>query len=427
MREILLIAIVVVVSGVGLFRPTIALSGYIWFALMRPDVLAYAYRGFPFSLLLAISTFIGSIRLLPRLSRVLTNPFVILLLIFQIPVVMSVVVNAEPASEQLFTYQRTIIMALLIPLIIQTEQDLKLIFLVITFSLGLIGAKYGILGAAHGGIRITQGLGGMMSGNNELGLAFTMIVPFCWYARELVTSRWLRFLLVVMALGSMAAVVFTYSRGASIGLAASLLLMVYRSKRRAGPLLVMAGAAAIAVYLVGDTYLDRMATIKDPEQEASARQRLEQNVVAYAMWQDHPLMGVGFGGQNYLALTGRYEGNDNIHIVHNTYLQLMVESGLFAALIYAVLLIATIVWLQISLRTLNPDARQRAYAMAMQTSLIAFAIVIPVHPRLRYDFYYMLIMLAAAWFRIHSNVVDNAESAVTVDHEDAMLAVVPGN
>ena len=319
MRDLVLIAIVSTISVIALFRPTIGLLGYVWFALMRPDVLAYSSGAFPHSLVLAIATITGSVRMLGGVTRLFTNPFSALLLVMQAPIALSIVTNDARIAPAVSVYIRTIFMSLFIVLLIRTAEELRQLFLVITFSLGVIGAKYGLLGLAHGGIRITQGYGdGMMSGNNELGLAFMMIVPFCWYCRDLVQDKRVRLALLLMGLGSVAGVIFTYSRGDAIGLAVVALFIMFRSKHKAAALLGIGLFAGAAVYLVGDSYTERMATIQNPEEEASAKQRLDQNKVAWAMWQDYPIFGTGFGGEKYQALTRDYGGFDQIHIVHNT-------------------------------------------------------------------------------------------------------------
>jgi O-antigen ligase len=214
-----------------------------------------------------------------------------------------------------------------------------------------------------------------------------------------------------MALGCVAGTIFTYSRGDSIGLAVVTIMIMIRSKRKIASFGAMALVAAGAIYLLGDSYLDRMATLKDPEQEASAKQRLDQNKVAFAMWQDYPLFGTGFGGEKYQRLTSEYGGEDQIHIVHNTYIQLLVESGICTVFIYVVLLLSVIFWLQGSIRRANSGVGwAAAYPLALQTTLIGFAVVIIFHPRARYDLYYMLIMAASAWYYIQRAATAEAEA-----------------
>src|SRR3989442_2729566 len=123
MREIVLIVVVTVLSLVALFRPRVGLYGYGWFALMRPDALAWSEGRYPYSLALAAATLAGSVRFQPGLGEWLVNPFVLLLLALQIPIVLSAVFALNPALcyDPLDLYIRVIVMALLIPLLVKSE------------------------------------------------------------------------------------------------------------------------------------------------------------------------------------------------------------------------------------------------------------------------------------------------------------------
>src|SRR5580765_72045 len=62
MRAAVLLSTILVLSLVAIPRPRLGLYAYVWFSLMRPDVLAFSDGTFPYSLVLAICTLIGSFR-----------------------------------------------------------------------------------------------------------------------------------------------------------------------------------------------------------------------------------------------------------------------------------------------------------------------------------------------------------------------------
>lgn len=234
MRELLLILIVIVLSIIALPKPLWGMYGYVWFGLMRPDVLAWSIDKYPYSFVLAITTLLGSLRHVARLWLLMTNPICRWLVLLQVPLAVSAVFAQVPelCAAPFWYFERIVLMALLIPLLVRTEREFRMLFVVIAFSLGTLGLKFGAWGLLHGGVRFTQGYGGMLSGNNEIALGLAMATPLCWYVRRLPVSRWARWLSLAMTGGCIAAVVMTYSRGGALALTAALVLIAMRENRR---------------------------------------------------------------------------------------------------------------------------------------------------------------------------------------------------
>jgi probable O-glycosylation ligase (exosortase A-associated) len=403
MRELLLILIVLVLSIVALPKPLWGMYGYIWFGLMRPDVLAWSVGKYPYSYVLAVTTLLGSLLHVGRLRVFVTNPLCLWLVLFQVPLAVSAVFAQVPelCIEPFWYFERVILMALLIPVLVGAESQFRRLFMIMAFSLGLLGLKFGFFGLLHGGVRFTQGYGGMWAGNNELALGLSMATPLCWYVRRVLVARWARWLSLAMTVGCIAAVVMTYSRGGALALIAALVLIVMREKRRLLTFTVIVVLGAPAVYLIHDTYFLRLETLRHPTEEGSANSRLEYGKAAIAMWEDYPILGVGFGQTNYVRLSTRYVGRKVDQVVHNSYLQTLVDSGIGAFVIYLGLLFGTIRWLQVSAtRAQTEYPAMVVYLVAIQTAIVAFAVGSTFGSIEHYDFYYMLLMCAASCYEI---------------------------
>lgn len=107
------------------------------------------------------------------------------------------------------------------------------------------------------------------------------------------------------------------------------------------------------------------------------------------------------------------------HVVHNTYLQILVESGVFACAAYVLLLLGSIIWLEVSSRRAKRwHPALQPYPIAMQTALIGFAVDVIFHPRIRYDFYYILIAMVAAWYFIQGHLQKSAEESPEASVEE---------
>src|ERR1039458_2946832 len=124
MREALLALIVAVISVVALVKPRVGLFGWVWYALMRPDVLAWvSVASLPYSTIIAVATLIGSLRYLSQFRFVVMNPLSLGLIALQLPMYLSVqlAVHPELASGPYQDYIKMILMVLLIPVLIRTE------------------------------------------------------------------------------------------------------------------------------------------------------------------------------------------------------------------------------------------------------------------------------------------------------------------
>lgn len=408
MREPVLIAFVGVLLLVALVHPGVGVLGYVWFSLMRPDVIAYSKQQYAFYI--ALVTLIGSVRLLPQVPRLFANPISLTLLVMQIPIFLSVVLAVNPVLSEVGynRYIRIIMMALVIVLALNTEALLRVLLLVMAGSVGFIAVKFGLFSALAGGVQFTKGYGGMYADSNGLALCMAMAVPLCWYSRGLIPPglKWARLGLLSCVGFAIITVVGTGSRGNSIALGVIALLIALRSRYRVSALVGLAVLSLPAFYLAGDAYVDRMSTLQDVNAEGSAASRLTFSKAALRMWKDYPLFGVGWGERNYTALIGRYLPGES-HVVHNTYVQVLVDSGILTFVLYVALMFGTIFWLQKSarrMRRLRPE--WEAFPLTIQGPMIVFAVGSTFYSRGDFEFYYYCVTAAACWYLLERQFLD---------------------
>lgn len=394
----------------GLLNPIIALLGYIWYSLMRPDALAWQEGMHPYSLIFAVVTLLGSWRYLPNLGGWIKNPFVWSLLWLQVPMVLSIqfAVDPELAAAAYMRYLRILVVCLMIPLFVQSEKHFRWMMLTIVVSLGTLGLKFGLFGLRSGGIVIDTGLGGFMSDNNTLAMALVMAFPMIYYARGIVEKQWQKTALLGAAFTTVVAVIMSHSRAAALTLALVYLFMAWRSKHKVAMAVVAVILSLPALYLVRESFVKRMQTLENPEAEGSASARMEYARAALKVWKDYPVIGVGFGTENWVKVSPQYLGhvNQQGHVIHNNYLQMAVDSGTGAFLILIVQLFGAIWWLGRSakrMRKLAPG--KEVYPRMLQLALVAFSFCSIFASRTDYDFYYYLIMAAGSWMIIERNEV----------------------
>ncbi len=401
LREVLLLATVAAICIGSLFKPRLALYGYMWYALMRPDIFAFVQNKYPISLILAAATFVGAVRCAGGLSNIFRSRITLGMLALQLFLFLSYefAVVQRLSEDRYSAYIKMIAVMFCVPVMIQTERQLRTFLLVIALSLGVVGVKFGLYGMVQGGVVLQGGFGDNLDDNNFLGLVLAMLVPLCWGLIATTRSRILRLCLAFVVLCSIMQVVMSNSRGSSIALGIGLLLIVLRSRRGFVGALALGLCAAAAIYLVRDTYFDRMGTLKAPEQEASAASRLVHASAAFDMWKDYPLLGVGFGGFNYAVLAPKYQPElDGEHVAHNTYLQMLVDSGIVAFFLYIWIIIAAIRltgrW---GARWSEKDRARSTLARGLQAALVMFAVGGAFYSCHRMEYPYMLLMAIASW------------------------------
>jgi putative inorganic carbon (HCO3(-)) transporter len=427
LRELALFLIVGAICCAALFRPQIGLYGYFWFAICVPDVMAWCPGKYPFSLCLAAATLAGTVRYLPEIPNVLKVPAVKWLLLLQVPLALSVIFSEGPflAMDRYLLFERTTLMVLLIPVLIDSEERMRNLILTFVISAILLGGRFGTYGLVHGGVLLDGGYGSVYD-NNDLALAIAMLVPVCWQYQGLTKQLWLKLALWCTIIVSTGAVIMTNSRGSSLSLGVIFLCRLLRSRHRIAVLVLVALALGPALYLVKDQYFDRMETISSYQEGAqNDGGRLALWNVAIHMISDHPFLGVGFGQRNFISLVPHYMYIPDLHAVHNTYLQMWVDSGIFALLIYGGLLFGTLIWLGRSIKrsaTWRPELV--AIPLAIQEPLIGFSVGCLFYSQQRNDLTYVLLMCAAAWYRIQNSQEEHTAPAEQPVPELAEMAAV---
>ena len=152
-------------------------------------------------------------------------------------------------------------------------------------------------------------------------------------------------------------ILLTRSRGAFLGFAVFLLIVIMGHRKRLQALLVTAVLATIVFSVAPADVLDRVqgletvegtGDLKDADQEGSAYQRFEIWKVARTIIKDYPITGVGLGA--YPAMHARYARRSQFdptalgrRDTHSTYLNLTAETGFVGVFIYLFSYISTLV------------------------------------------------------------------------------------
>jgi len=285
--------------------------------------------------------------------------------------------------------------------LITDQRRFQISLAVIGLSLGFLGLKYGLFGVLRGGVHITRGVGGMIGDNNDFALALNMALPILLYLGTEVKSRWLRLGSLALVPLTALTVLFTSSRGGFLSLCIVALFLIFHSRRK-----VVVIGSVVAVALLGSlflpsTFYERMGSIVHYQNDNSAMGRLNAWQTSWNMARDYPVFGVGL--DNFLFMFRFYAPNpDDVHVAHNTYLQVLAEAGFIGLAIYMVLLgtaFWTLWWTRRQAQSFGMEWATGACKFLM-ASLAAFLVGGTFLNRAHFDLTYHVIILSACLERI---------------------------
>ena len=138
----------------------------------------------------------------------------------------------------------------------------------------------------------------------------------------------------------------TYSRGAYLVIAIDALLILFMFRKRFNPMILLAGAVILVLMIpfLPPTYRDRFTSLfvvaaeNGIYQDTSLRGRSSEMLTGFAMFAEHPILGVGAGNYNtnyqrYAQLIG-IEFRADARDPHSLYIQLLAETGLLGTIAF---------------------------------------------------------------------------------------------
>jgi probable O-glycosylation ligase (exosortase A-associated) len=289
---------------------------------------------------------------------------------------------------------------LTIPLV-NTFERLRIFMLVIAASFGLFVAKsIPFVIATGGAYRVYGPPNSMIADNTDFGLALNMTLPVFFFLAQAESRRWLKRIFALLFLAAIPVILFTYSRGALIGLACvgcgMLLRMSMRLRLLVAP--VIALGLLVALVLAPESWRGRMETLGNTSADASAQARLNAWQYAANLAADYPLAGGGFATFTS-ELYGRYAPNANAEAqtAHSIYFQILAEHGYTGLFLYLTLFVSAFLSAGniVKRARLHNDDTIMHYANMFRFSLVGFATTGAFLSRAYFDYFFCIVTCIA--------------------------------
>lgn len=219
---------------------------------------------------------------------------------------------------------------------------------------------------------------------NDYAWSACIAVPMALFLAQSSEKKYIKMFHYSMAVLLVLAVIGTQSRGGSLALGVSLVYMLIRGKRKVIGLIGLSALTALVFMFAPETYFDRMSTIKNYEEEGSAKGRIMAWNSAMRMAVDHPFIGVGAG--HFAVKYGieyRPPGVGRTELpwqnAHSIYFLALGEFGFTGIIFLLGLIITNIFRIEKYLKNANSEVESksstiRKLATAMQASFIAFIV-----------------------------------------------------
>jgi len=309
-------------------------------------------------------------------------------------------------------YSKTVIVLLLLANVINTLPKLRVIctgLALMSAFLALTTIKNYLSGTYMGQGERVLGTQGALTGNpNDMALMLNLLLPICVGLLLAAQTRTKHVLYGALIAVLIAAIVLTFSRAGFLALGVTfisyMVLLRNRPQKKLIPLALV--LALFAIPLIPSTYVDRLSTITDIEEDesGSAQLRFNDMKLATGLFLRNPLIGTGIGVSAIAMDEARGSYGTEIH---NVYLQYAVELGLpgliLFLLLYRVCFRNTSYVMSHHPPTAGRDNSLFFISQGIRVSLIAFAVEAFFHPVAYHFYFYYIAGLAMALITVHEH------------------------
>lgn len=315
---------------------------YLFFEYVRPQQIYTIIQGPPYARITIVLAFASF--LLERRTFRFRAPE-LLLTAFSIIVLASSFTAFDPSAsyDKILDFFPWILIYFLIANSVSTEKRFlvfMLSFLLYSFKMSLFGtrswAQDGFAFRSWG----TTGTPGYFQNSGEFGIQMCVFLPLIISfiaALEEQWPRWLRWAAWAVAATAVTGIVASSSRGSFIGLAAVVMWLLLKSRRKFRALL---SALAVAGLVYAITPAQQKIRFQQVGEDETSVSRLTMWNQGLEMMRDHPILGIGYANwQKYDAI--RYGGTGLL--VHNTFIQAGSELGFTGLATFLALIACTFV------------------------------------------------------------------------------------
>lgn len=248
---------------------------------------------------------------------------------------------------------------------------------------------------------------GLFSDPNDLALLFNTTLPFALYF-FMISEKNKLFLIAIITI--VIAIIFTFSRGGFLGLCMSGVgFFLFFARKQKKYLFLILAIIVIFLQFASEEYLNRLSTITDWEVDPTTgmtETRLDAWQTVLAEGIKYPILGVGAGNSYYLAGGAMRDW----HQVHNTFIQVIVETGVIAFIFYILLFVSPLkISKQIIRKINNTQNRSVILSKIIIISFMSYAATVFFLPQAYSPLIYTLTAINLIQMELAAKMPSNKE------------------
>lgn len=407
MRDLLILSIVGVAAILALRRPWIGVMLWTWLSLLNPHRYGWglAYSA-PLAAIAAGVTLLGLMMTKDR-QQPFQGPPIVWFFLFACWITLSWLFGMDPSGDHAHwdKVMKIYLMTFVAGMLIINKMQILAFAWVTVGSMAILGTKGGLFTVLTGGnYRVWGPPGSFIQDNNEFALSLIMTIPLLHFLQLQVKSPWLKHGFTAAMLLCAAAAIGTHSRGGFLAIAAMSVMFWWRSSRKGliGGMLLF--VVLVALPMMPEHWWDRMSSISEYQEDASAMGRINAWGVAYEVAKNN-LFGGGMSYQHevFFILYGQYE--TIVRAAHSIYFQVLGNHGfvglfLFLAIWFSTYRVAG--WLRKNARNQEQTKWAADLGAMVQVSLVGYAAGGAFLSLSYFDLPYnmmILVVAAHAWVR----------------------------
>lgn len=225
------------------------------------------------------------------------------------------------------------------------QRSMMWIFAVVSIISAAVAIRSGRIGESF---ETSARVSGLAEGANSAARFFVVAMVFLSYLRAQSERSAVKFLTLIGIIITYLGVFYTVSRSGMVLIFAAqgMILILQQQIRRKAQILVIFIIALILLWLFADSIFRIIASIFPTVVHAEDTMGLRYELwkAAWKMWLDHIFRGVGIGQfpvQLKYYNTGSIPNFYLMLVTHNTYLQILAETGIVGFLIFILLILFT--------------------------------------------------------------------------------------
>jgi O-antigen ligase len=257
---------------------------------------------------------------------------------------MTAVFNHDLAWTLTFDYLKYWIFFIMLIQMIDSKEKLdKFHWVMILSAVWLVYRAYDLRGTT--GLRFENLGGGNVADSNHYSAALVILFPFV-FQKTFSSNRRIAIGAAVLCFGMVMAILIAISRGGLLGLVAlAILIFVNVKKRRFMNITILAAVGIIAFSFANGSEIERLSSIfgaaTGESRDDSAQSRLDYWSLAYELFKEHPILGVGPGNFMYYSgylVMGRPYGQSG-QVTHSLWFELLSQGGLIVCVPFVIMVL----------------------------------------------------------------------------------------